>query len=82
MPASGLDEKVLSQKSVGLMKNLMRGRDSGLKYPDLSLHGCHYTPQNQTIFDSLSHLRATIALSPTDFWHLQTPSATFPARHE
>ncbi len=64
------------------MRKLMCGRGSGPKHPDLSLHSCHYAPQNYTIFDLLSHLLATIALSPTDFWHLQTPSATFPARHE
>jgi hypothetical protein len=67
------------------MRNLLRGRDSSQKYPDLSLHSHRYAPhkkagcrfarrakamdglsQNHTIIDSLSHLLATITLSPTD----------------
>jgi len=48
------------------MRNLLRGRDNGPKYPDLSLHSYHYAPQNHAIFDSLPHLLATITLSPTD----------------
>ncbi len=48
------------------MKNLLRDRDSGPKYPDLSLHSCHYAPQNHAVSDSLPQLLATIALSPAD----------------
>ncbi len=48
------------------MRNLLCGRDSGPKYPDLSLHSYHYVPQNHAILASLPHLLATIALSPTD----------------
>jgi len=48
------------------MRNLLRGRDNGLKQPDLSLHSYHYTPQNHAVFDSFPHLLATIALSPTN----------------
>ncbi len=32
------------------MRNLLRGRDKGQKHPDLSLHSCHYAPQNHAIF--------------------------------
>ncbi len=48
------------------MRNLLRGRDNGPKYPDISLHSYHYAPQNHVIFDSFSHLLATITISPTD----------------
>jgi len=54
------------QESVGLMENLLRGRDSDPKQPDLSLHSYHYAPQNHVILASLPHLLATIPLSPTD----------------
>jgi len=47
------------------MRNLLRGRDSGPKCPDLSLHSYHYVPQNHAILTSLPHLLATITLSPT-----------------
>jgi len=56
------------QESVGLMRNLLRGRDSGPKYPDFSLHSYHYAPQNYVIFSLLPHLLATIILSPTGSW--------------
>jgi len=48
------------------MRNLLRGRDGGPKFPDLSSHSYHYDPQNHAIFDSLSYLLATITLTPTD----------------
>jgi len=59
-------------------ENLLRGRDSGPKYPDLSLHGYHYALQNHAIFDFIRAiarhnrllLLATITLSPADFWRL------------
>jgi len=48
------------------MRNLLRGRDNGLKHPDLSLHSYHYAPQNHAVFDPSLHLLVTITLSPTD----------------
>jgi len=47
------------------MRNLLRGRDSGPKCPDLSLHSTRYTPLNHAILASLPCLLATITLSPT-----------------
>jgi len=47
------------------MRNLLRGRETRQKYPDLSLHSYHYAPQNHDIFASFPHLLATITLSPT-----------------
>lgn len=46
------------------MMNLLRGRESGPKYPDFSLHSHHYAPQNHTILTSLPYLLATIPISP------------------
>jgi len=46
------------------MMNLLRGRESGPKPPDFSLHSHHYAPQNHAILTSLPYLLATIPLSP------------------
>ncbi len=56
------------------MRNLLRGRDNGPKYPDLSLHSYHYASQNHAVFYLITTiaryrrllLLATITLSPTD----------------
>jgi len=46
------------------MMNLLRGRDSGLNIPGLSLHSYYCVPQIREYFDLLPHLLATIPLSP------------------
>jgi len=56
----------LPWESVRLMMNLLRGRESGPKRPDFSLHSHHYGPQNHAILASLPLLLAAIPLSPTD----------------
>ncbi len=53
------------------MRNLLRGRYNGPKYPDSSLHSYYYAPQNHAIFDSFPHLLATITLSPSGSWAKQ-----------
>jgi len=50
------------------MNNLLRGRDSGPKYPDSSSHSHHYVPHNHAFFNALPYLLATIILSPTGSW--------------
>ncbi len=55
------------------MINLLRGRDSGLNIPGLSLHSYHYAPQIREYFVSLPHLLAMIPLSPTGSWEAAGP---------
>ncbi len=50
-----------------MMRNLLHGRNGGLKHPDSSSHSHHYVPHNHATFDSPSQLLATITLSPTDY---------------
>jgi len=64
------------------MRNLLRGRDNGPKYPDSSSHSSHYAPQHLVFFDSFPHLLATITLRPTSSWSLKISYQTVDIKDE